>query len=269
MSVFGGDSWGREAQYRKRRVDDLLLQPLHASSSYKKLPTGKFACLLCPNNPILDSPLMLSVRIRYHHSRTLFPEFSLSCLGSGQLDVPISMHNKGSRHLAAESRLKERELMKQNEINKRIALSDSSTDTPNSSRSYQKVRSTGKPLIEQTQKAVSEILPGKSQQQMENRRKKEQPITGHIVSATCDSTERYSAPAPAPSPASVEADRKVSQQPLDFRERRERELKFTAAGWKRDGHGKWYQDENVEFDSDEEDPNVVLIDNLYSGQQSS
>ena len=60
MSVFGGDSWAREAQHRKRKVEDLMVEGLDASS-YKKLSTGNFACLLCPNNPILDSPLMLSV----------------------------------------------------------------------------------------------------------------------------------------------------------------------------------------------------------------
>ncbi|KAA8545911.1 hypothetical protein F0562_020638 [Nyssa sinensis] len=101
MSTFGGDSWAREAQYRKRRVDDLVVDGIDGSS-YKKLSTGKFACLICPHNPILDTPLMLS------------------------------MHIQGSRHRAAEARLKERELVKQNEINKRIALSDCSTDSAKS-----------------------------------------------------------------------------------------------------------------------------------------
>lgn len=144
------------------------------------------------------------------------------------------MHNKGSGHLAAESRLKERELMKQDEINMRIALSDSYPHTS----CNQKPRLADKPLIEQTRKTVLEILSNRSQQQMQDRSKKEQLITGHIASA-CDSTESFS------SPAKVEADKVVSQQHLDFRERRERELKFTAAGWKRDGYGKWYRDENV------------------------
>ena len=61
MSVFGGDSWAREAQYRKRRVDDLIVEGLDGAT-FKKLSNGKFACLLCPHHRILDSPLMLSVR---------------------------------------------------------------------------------------------------------------------------------------------------------------------------------------------------------------
>lgn len=45
--------------------------------------------------------------------------------------------------------------------------------------------------------------------------------------------------------AAEESNEVVGQQRLDHRERRERELKFTAAGWKRGCHGKWYKDENV------------------------
>ncbi|KAI4298433.1 hypothetical protein L6164_031994 [Bauhinia variegata] len=222
MSVFGGDSWAREAQYRKRRVDDLVVEGLDGSS-YKKLSNGKYACLVCSNNPILDSPLMLS------------------------------MHNKGSCHLAAVSRLKEREPMKQNEVNKRIALSDSPTVTAKSSSSYnQKFRSAGQPLIEQTAKPASRIVYDKSQQQPENRSDKVEQIMDYIASRTGNSTESNL------SHTSVESEKVALPQHLSFRERRERELKFISAGWKRDCHGKWYRDENVEFDSDEEDPNVCL-----------
>ncbi|KAJ6716659.1 SODIUM CHANNEL MODIFIER 1, partial [Salix koriyanagi] len=59
MSVFGGDSWAREAQFRKRRVDDLVIDGLDGSS-YRKLSSGKYACLVCPHNPVLESLLVLS-----------------------------------------------------------------------------------------------------------------------------------------------------------------------------------------------------------------
>ncbi|KAM4098783.1 hypothetical protein ACJW30_07G105200 [Castanea mollissima] len=135
MSVFGGDSWGREAQHRKRRLDDLLLEELVDGSSYKKLSNGKYACLVCSHSPILDSPLMLS------------------------------MHTKGSRHRAAESKLKETELMRQDVINKRVALSDSSTGTTNCNTYHQKFRSVGKPLIEQTRNVALETLNNITPQQ--------------------------------------------------------------------------------------------------------
>lgn len=228
--MFGGDSWAREAQYRKRRVDDLILDALpvpndnnassSSSSSYKKLPSGKFACLVCPHNPVLDSPLMLS------------------------------MHIKGSRHSSAEAVLKERELERQHEMNKRIALSQISSPVANAAT--QQSRLAGKPLIERTRKAASEVLCTNTPKQTSSFEVNDvKPSWGHTTNGPCDSKTRGS--------FVVEAVGKDSaQQQLDYQERRERELKFTAAGWKRDGHGGWFRDENVEFDSDEEDPNVSL-----------
>ncbi|KAF5951699.1 hypothetical protein HYC85_009643 [Camellia sinensis] len=225
MSVFGGDGWVREAQYRKRRVDDLVVEGLEASS-YRKLSSGKYACLVCPHNPILDTPLMLS------------------------------MHIKGSRHRVAESRLKEKQQVIQDEINKRIALSECSSGAAKSSTSTQvnpQCRLVRKPLIEQTWRATSEILCNKTPHQSEAKGNNDvKSNKGHSTYEPFCSNDTGSSLA-------IEAyGNLVAQQQSDLQERRERELKFTAAGWKRDGHGKWFKDENVEFDSDEEDPNVCL-----------
>lgn len=75
MSVFGGDSWAREAQCRKRRVDDLMIEGIEASA-YKKLSSGKFSCLVCPNNPVLDSAVMLSVRVEMKPLNLYVPLFT-------------------------------------------------------------------------------------------------------------------------------------------------------------------------------------------------
>ncbi|CAH1444900.1 unnamed protein product [Lactuca virosa] len=212
MSVFGGDSWGREAQYRKRRVDDLLLDTAADHSSYRKLPTGKYACLICPHNPVLDTALMLS------------------------------MHVKARRHVDAEMRLKQREEERQKEMNKRMAFSLDST-------SMSKTNLASKPLIEKTRKAAFEVLRhGYIEQSSANYSQSRCSISEN---APYDSTtSRF---------GETEASGKdIVKMPLDYQERRERELKFTSAGWKRDCHGGWFRDENVEFDSDEEDPNVSL-----------
>eukprot|EP00252_Welwitschia_mirabilis_P023750 TRINITY_DN6810_c0_g1_i2.p1 TRINITY_DN6810_c0_g1~~TRINITY_DN6810_c0_g1_i2.p1 ORF type:complete len:272 (-),score=53.22 TRINITY_DN6810_c0_g1_i2:190-1005(-) len=47
-------------------------------------------------------------------------------------------------------------------------------------------------------------------------------------------------------------------QMVHFEKQKERELKFRAAGWRRDSQGGWFKEENVEFDSDEEDPNISM-----------
>lgn len=223
MSVFGGDSWAREAQYRKRRVDDLVIDGLDGSS-HKKLSSGKYACLVCPHNPVLESPLALS------------------------------MHCKGSRHIAAESKLKEKELMRQSEINKRLALSESDVRPANPSALNKNTKLVSKPLIEKTKKAATEILgKGTAQLSSKNQNCDLKLSVGYVnimnvVTKICENS----------SSLEVIAEKMLVQQHLDFRERRERELKFTEAGWKRDCHGRWFRDENVEFDSDEEDPNVCL-----------
>ncbi|KAK8311438.1 hypothetical protein V6Z12_D02G250800 [Gossypium hirsutum] len=229
MSVYGGDSWGREAQYRKRRIDEVVLEGIEIDdghgSSYKKLASGKYACLVCPQNPIFDTPLMLS------------------------------MHCKGSRHLAAKSKAKEKELTRQNEINKRLALEGSSTTSSiNSSTTKQNARlpSKSKPLIQMAQKAASEIL-GNKRLEVDSRNENHNtvvPRQNDVKNATLGFSWDHN--------CSNETSHKLIQNHLDFRECRERELKFTSAGWKRDCHGKWYKDENVSFFSPEYSVNMLL-----------
>ncbi|XP_057787436.1 uncharacterized protein LOC131004719 isoform X2 [Salvia miltiorrhiza] len=218
MSVFGGDSWAREAQHRKRSVDELMIEGID-SSAYKKLSNGKFACLVCPSNPVLDSPTMLST------------------------------HVSGSRHQAAELRRKNRELSKQEEIKKRLALSDCVSAKAPANTATKQLISTRKPLIERARKAVLEVISGEVT--LPEVKPRVANLGGPCVGDSGSNAD----------PIGVEATVKGvvrEVQPLNYRLRQERELKFTAAGWKRDCHGRWFKDENVEFDSDEEDPNIVL-----------
>ncbi|KAL4615499.1 hypothetical protein ACB092_07G129900 [Castanea dentata] len=142
--------------------------------------------------------------------------------------------------------------MRQDEINKRVALSDSSTGTAICNTYHQKFRSVGKPLIEQTRNVASEILNNKTPQQKSSNSNCDLQLILDRLTDGILMSQNSSFPA-------IQATDKVVVQPhLDFQEHRERELKFTAAGWKRDCQGKWFRDENVEFDSDEDDPNVCL-----------
>ncbi|KAL0356794.1 UNVERIFIED_CONTAM: Sodium channel modifier 1 [Sesamum calycinum] len=193
MSVFGGDSWAREAHYRKRRVDDLIIEGVEASA-YKKLPNGKFACIICPNNPVLDTPIMLSA------------------------------HVNGSRHRAAELSVKIENWLCKKRLISDWHYSDCVNTKAKANASVKQRKSTSTPLIDRARKAASEVFPGGV----------DQPEMKSAI-GTC---QRDAA----------------NRLPRASRE----ELKFTAAGWKRDCHGRWFKDENVEFDSDEEDPNIVL-----------
>lgn len=155
----------------------------------------------------------------------------------------IQMHSKGPRHKAAESRRKERELWRQEEISKRLAMSNCVTSTSGSNVPYQQCRNGRKPLIERTRKSASEIFSNDIIEQRNKCRK----LDGESVISSCvygQSIQWKECP-------EMEVPRKevvVDQvQQLDYRGRQERELKFTAAGWKRDCHGRWFKDENVSF----------------------
>lgn len=159
------------------------------------------------------------------------------------------MHMKGSRHCASESRLKERELSRQAEINKRIALSGSSTSDSNDVPTQQ-YRLTSKPLTQRTMKTVSEALGTNPAQQFIVPKIDTVKYTGNFILK--GSSSKYNSTigqvvADKQFPQNLEYKEKVPEQQLDYKGRKEKERKFTAAGWKRDGFGGWYKDESVSF----------------------
>ncbi|KAK6135685.1 hypothetical protein DH2020_030562 [Rehmannia glutinosa] len=157
----------------------------------------------------------------------------------------------GLRHRAAELRRKDRELAMEEEVNKRLALSDCVSTSYAANGSVKQWKKTSKPLIERARKAVSGVFSGEVTKQ------KVKSENGNLA---MPSVENRGGNAKSIEVEPMHKGVVVEVQPVDYRERVEKELKFTAAGWKRDCHGRWLKDENVEFDSDEEDPNVVLND---------
>lgn len=253
MSVYGGDSWAADAHSRKRRIDLLLSDQLGSKSqSHRKLANGQFVCRVCPNRPVLDTLPMLT------------------------------MHNQGARHQAAASKLKEKEIRIQEEINKRIALSEaciSNTDASNNP-----VNSSGFfkcPLLEKTRKGTAiahangknalgntltptgdhNVVSGKKPFFASLHAKNINISDQKTDSAICHPEPRSNGFSKIP--LFVQNDSKVisnlaHEQQSDLQTQKDRELKFRAAGWCRDGRGGWFREENVEFDSDEEDPNVTF-----------
>lgn len=162
------------------------------------------------------------------------------------------MHCKGSRHRAAESKMKEKGLMRRDEINKRIALSNSPTSSLNSgTTTKQNAHLASKPLIQMTQKAVSEVLNEKTPKHNSRNENHDMVLRPNDVqNVTPEFFRDHSFPTNETS---------IGLLQKDFRERREKELKFTSAGWKRDCHGKWYKDENVSFFSPNISVNMLLM----------
>jgi len=173
------------------------------------------------------------------------------------------MHNKGARHIAAESRLREKELSKKHEINKRLALSSDASHS-NSGNLHTGIRPTNikeKPLIEETRRA---ILEAQSSRFNDFKGKK----ASHDSKWTANTSSFDSNVAPSDVPMELSTgnagsrewnckgetsagnqtqDKLFSDRQTEVRKRQELELRFTASGWKRDGHGRWYRDENVSY----------------------
>ncbi|KAH9317960.1 hypothetical protein KI387_019729 [Taxus chinensis] len=238
MSVYGGDSWAPDVYCRKRRIDLFLSDQLHKSHS-QKLSNGKYTCLICSNRPVLDTLSMLT------------------------------MHNQGTRHQAAASKLKEKEICKQEEIKKRIALSEASTTSNVLVNNPIDFSGSFKcPLLEKTRKGTAGVLTNGNNALGNalnpnadcNSLKEKGPFFASLHAKNVKGLDQKTYPADCHHVAStdvhcnvtffVQSNSKVisnivHEQQLEFQKQREMELKFREAGWRRDGRGGWFREENV------------------------
>lgn len=240
-----------EMDRRKRRIDLLLSERLDEAHS-QRLANGKYACLICPSRPVVDTLPMLT------------------------------MHNQGARHQAAALKLKEKEISKQEEIQKRIALyepSVTSIDTINvpvhctssfTSPLLAKTRKSSADVLANSMNASGNISMPKSDQPFickkkpffaslyaKNVKTADQKTDSPVQHLQVRTDENSNATVNLQSNSKAVSGT-VNEQQLDFQKQKQKELKFREAGWRRDGQGSWFREENVEFDSDEDDPNFSL-----------
>lgn len=119
-------------------------------------------------------------------------------------------------------------------------MSECDTATSKTLTSSQLCRSASKPLIERARKAASDVL----------HKKLAQNIASQVDEIKCIEGDTTSVLANQRNSQCVQRGVTTNQAIMSLaynQERRERELKFISAGWKRDGHGRWFKDENVSF----------------------
>lgn len=253
MSTYGGDSWVPEAMHRKHQVDQVLAdvhQLDRYSNHWRRLSNGRIACLLCPHHPVLDTFPMLII------------------------------HRKGEKHQAAALKREEKDFRLQNEIQKRKALEASkTTDIVCSSQKPQSSSlSACSPLLEATRKRTAQALamPDDSKvtcysgtvRDVSNTKQKighgtpffsaapsQVPTRPVKVVKTSENAGKRQSKLDKRMQGQKELECKVVlKEDQDRRQERERLLRLREAGWRLDGNGKWFKDESVEFDSDEEVP---------------
>nr|XP_023844264.1 sodium channel modifier 1 [Salvelinus alpinus] len=212
---------------KKRRVADLLSNFIPEDEA-ALMKNGRYTCLVCSYRPVFDT-----------------------------VDI-LTVHRKGKRHLEGMKWFYGKKTQLKNEISKRkhenYVQAEDSQQEPSSSA----------PLLTQTRKlthhALLKTVPYNSCHT------KTRYSMLKVICYYCDispSSTRLS----SPHQMSVETmirhhvitQFQQESEPLTAQRRSEMEhyLKLKSAGWLLDRSGQWVKDENVEFDSDEEEPSLL------------
>lgn len=238
-----GDDKSQLNILKKRRVSDLLSNFIPDDEA-TLMKNGRYSCLVCSYRPVFDTVDMLVV------------------------------HRKGKRHLEGMKWFYGKKNQLRREIDKRrhqdYIKAEDDRQEPSSSA----------PLLTQTRKithhALLRTVPysschKKASERLESSSKEHRnDLAKNNNSHTSMRTEindSISTVHQGPSEVKGEAKKKKGSstvssrvcEPLTEQRRRELDhyLKLKSSGWLQDRSGKWVKDENVEFDSDEEEPTLL------------
>uniref|UniRef100_UPI0037E700E7 sodium channel modifier 1 n=1 Tax=Semicossyphus pulcher TaxID=241346 RepID=UPI0037E700E7 len=239
-----GDDKSQLNILKKRRVADLLSNFIPEDEA-ALMKNGRYTCLVCSYRPVFDTVDMLTV------------------------------HRKGKRHLEGLKAFYGKKARLKNEITKRQHENYVQTEEK------QQEPSSSAPLLAQTRKLTHHALLKTVPYNSCHRKTSTKSETGpqSIISepgANCSSkttsdrwksessnvlTQSISSGCTAESLPSEDTKASAAavtqeEQPVTAERRKELEhyLKLKSNGWLQDGSGQWVKDENVEFDSDEEEP---------------
>ncbi|XP_006168492.1 sodium channel modifier 1 isoform X1 [Tupaia chinensis] len=220
-----GDDWSQLNVLKKRRVGDLLASYIPEDEALM-LRDGRFACAICPHRPVLDTLAMLTA------------------------------HRAGKKHLSSlQLFYGKKQPGKETEQNPR----------PQSESRREETKAEA-PLLTQTRLITQRALHRAPHYNSCCRRKFRPEAPGPSVSRTplpSPETELESRePEPGGGPQATESAAVSAPAPLSPARRRalDHYLTLRSSGWIPDGRGRWVKDENVEFDSDEEEPPGLPLD---------
>ncbi|KAF4103099.1 sodium channel modifier 1 [Onychostoma macrolepis] len=243
-----GDDQSQLNVLKKRRVADLLSNFIPDDEA-TLMKNGRYSCLVCSHRPVFDTVDMLVV------------------------------HRKGKRHLEGMKWFYGKKNQLKHEIDKRrhqdYVKAEDERQEPSSSA----------PLLSQTRKITHHALlrtapysscHRKASERLESsgcgqedRKDQINNInssahlsirTGSIDSMSTTSTTMHQEQTEGK--GETKKGKKGSStvcEPITEQRRKELEhyLKLKSSGWLQDRSGKWVKDENIEFDSDEEEPDLL------------
>ncbi|NWU92918.1 SCNM1 protein, partial [Upupa epops] len=264
-----GDDPGQLGVLQKRRVADLLANYIPEDEALL-LRSGRYACTVCAHRPVFDTLEVLTV-----HRAGKKHQTNLQGFYRGKQPLrPTAAHReedeKGEEEgspaplLARTRRITHSALLKAAPYSSCCRRSGVEGSTSRSS--ITRLAPSAAPKPPDPPKTVGAtvdaspvtLLPGHSESQLVVLGWPHNPL---VFPYPSNSSLSFS------DPPTRQRDRSSGKlvlptdpKPLDPERRRElqRVLQLRSSGWIQDGSGKWVKDENVEFDSDEEEPPPLL-----------
>ncbi|XP_040086644.1 sodium channel modifier 1 isoform X1 [Oryx dammah] len=213
----------------KRRVGDLLASYIPEDEALM-LRDGRFACAICPHRPVLDTLAMLTAhRAGKKHLSSLQLFYGKKPPGKG-----IEQNPRQHNELRREETTAEAPLLTQTRLITQSALHRAPHYNSCCRRKY-------RPEAPRPSVSRPPLPPPEAEPQGGKISREPEPEAG--------SQTKESATVSSPAPMSP-----TRRRALDHY------LTLRSSGWIPDGRGRWVKDENVEFDSDEEEPPDLPLD---------
>ncbi|NP_001164769.1 sodium channel modifier 1 [Oryctolagus cuniculus] len=224
-----GDDWSQLNVLKKRRVGDLLASYIPEDEALM-LRDGRFACAICPHRPVLDTLAMLTAhRAGKKHLSSLQLFYGKKQPGK---DVE---QNPRQQNESREETTVEAPLLTQTRLITQSALHRAPHYNSCCRRKY-------RPEVPGSSVSRSP-LPSAAELELQSGKISREP------ESAADPQAKESATVSAPAPMSPSRRRALDHY-----------LTLRSSGWIPDGRGRWVKDENVEFDSDEEEPPDLPLD---------
>uniref|UniRef100_A0A8D2AIU6 Sodium channel modifier 1 n=1 Tax=Sciurus vulgaris TaxID=55149 RepID=A0A8D2AIU6_SCIVU len=261
-----GDDWSQLNVLKKRRVGDLLASYI-PEDEVLMLRDGRFACAICPHRPVLDTLAMLTAhRAGKKHLSSLQLFYGKKQPGKGIEQNPRKQDELRREETKAEV-IREREgecfsgrpcciYIKLEELLFLRALTFSFPPQA--------------PLLTQTRLITQNALHRAPHYNSSCRWKHRSETSGPSVSCSplpapeveLQSRKINREPEQEAGPQAKESAAVSAPAPMSPTRRRalDHYLTLRSSGWIPDGRGRWIKDENVEFDSDEEEPPDLPLD---------
>ncbi|XP_061215492.1 sodium channel modifier 1 [Neopsephotus bourkii] len=240
-----GDDPAQLGALQKRRVADLLASYIPEEEALL-LRSGRYACTVCPHRPVFDTLDVLSVHRagkKHRNSLQRFYGRKGPVQGTAQKLQPkeeVRTEGAPAPLLARTRRIAQSALLK-------AAPYSSCCRRPGVQGSSSRARrgpDAALVLPEPPQKEGEAVASSPAAELLGHR-------AGHAGKSQA---------VPGPSSSSEASPGRGQPKALspERRQALEQYLRLRSAGWLRDPAGRWVKDENAEFDSDEEEPPLLL-----------